>query len=55
MTDDQLLSSYGYQLPESLIAQTPAVPRDSSRLMVVDSATSHHNYFRDLVSWLQPG
>ena len=56
MTNDQLLSSYDYQLPPELIAQTPAVPRDSSRLLIVDSLTSHtHGFFRDLPDWLLPG
>ncbi len=46
-----------YELPQALIAQRPAVPRDSSRLMVVDAATggiSHHT-FRDLPSFLRSG
>jgi S-adenosylmethionine:tRNA ribosyltransferase-isomerase len=56
MTNDRLLSSYDYELPSALIAQTPVVPRDSSRLLVVDSPTTHvHHVFRDLVKWLQPG
>ncbi|MFM2027862.1 MAG: hypothetical protein RLZZ339_2579, partial [Cyanobacteriota bacterium] len=37
MIPDQLLSSYDYHLPLELIAQNPAEPRDSSRLLVVDS------------------
>ncbi|MEL6930496.1 MAG: tRNA preQ1(34) S-adenosylmethionine ribosyltransferase-isomerase QueA [Cyanobacteria bacterium J06600_6] len=56
MNQDFLLSSYTYQLPPSLIAQAPAVPRDSSRLLVVDSRiSSNHATFRDLANWLQPG
>jgi S-adenosylmethionine:tRNA ribosyltransferase-isomerase len=55
MNDDQFLSSYGYDLPPELIAQTPAVPRDSSRLLVVDSPTSYaHTIFRNLPDWLLP-
>ncbi|MFM6345272.1 MAG: S-adenosylmethionine:tRNA ribosyltransferase-isomerase, partial [Dolichospermum sp.] len=34
---DCSLSSYDYELPLRLIAQNPAVPRDSSRLLVVNS------------------
>lgn len=34
-----LLSSYQFNFDESLIAQYPVTPRDSSRLMVVDRAT----------------
>ncbi len=53
---DRLLSAYDYELPPERIAQTPAVPRDSSRLLVVNSQTTHtHATFRDLTAWLQPG
>jgi len=53
---DQKLSSYDYQLPESYIAQTPVTPRDHSRLLVVDSPTTHHHQrFYDLPQWLQAG
>ncbi|WP_019504979.1 tRNA preQ1(34) S-adenosylmethionine ribosyltransferase-isomerase QueA [Pleurocapsa sp. PCC 7319] len=56
MNEDLLLSSYTYQLPQKLIAQTPAVPRDSSRLLIVDSLTSCvHGVFHDLDKWLKPG
>ncbi len=55
-TQDILLSSYSYQLPSELIAQNPAVPRDSSRLLVVNSRTSHaHTTFSNLIDWLLPG
>jgi len=33
------LSDYDYYLPEELIAQEPAEPRDSSRLMLVNRRT----------------
>jgi S-adenosylmethionine:tRNA ribosyltransferase-isomerase len=56
MNSDKLLSSYGYELPSELIAQTPAVPRDSSRLLVVNSSTTQfHGRFSDLIDWLLPG
>ena len=56
MNQDFLLSSYIYNLPQTLIAQAPAVPRDSSRLLIVDSrSSSNHAAFRDLPNWLQPG
>ncbi|ELR99801.1 tRNA preQ1(34) S-adenosylmethionine ribosyltransferase-isomerase QueA [Gloeocapsa sp. PCC 73106] len=56
MNAEQLLSSYDYQLPTELIAQTPAIPRDSSRLLVIDSLVSHqHLIFRDINRYLQPG
>jgi len=52
-----LTSELDYELPEALIAQKPAEPRDSSRLMVVDvreGSISHH-VFRDLPRLLQSG
>ncbi len=55
MTDlDWSIDSYNYELPQELIAQNPVVPRDSSRLMVVDSFTHHHGIFRDLPDLLEP-
>lgn len=56
MDQDFLLSSYTYQLPQQLIAQSPAEPRDSSRLLIVDSRREYtHATFRDLPNWLKPG
>ncbi len=58
---DCSLSSYDYELPPRLIAQNPAVPRDSSRLLVVNSLKNphsipvSHHIFRDLPELLQPG
>jgi S-adenosylmethionine:tRNA ribosyltransferase-isomerase len=52
-----LLSDLDYELPEALIAQAPAEPRDASRLMVLDAAagTIEHRTFRDLPLFLRPG
>jgi S-adenosylmethionine:tRNA ribosyltransferase-isomerase len=52
-----LISRLDYELPEGLIAQRPAEPRDASRLMVVDVARNSiaHHTFRDLPDFLQPG
>jgi S-adenosylmethionine:tRNA ribosyltransferase-isomerase len=53
---DRQLTAYDYQLPTDLIAQTPAVPRDTSRLLVVVDPTQHaHQIFRDLPNWLRSG
>ncbi|MCC3406047.1 MAG: tRNA preQ1(34) S-adenosylmethionine ribosyltransferase-isomerase QueA [Microcoleus sp. PH2017_10_PVI_O_A] len=53
---DWSLDAYDYELPPDRIAQNPVVPRDSSRLLVVDSASSHqHRIFRDLPDLLEPG
>lgn len=50
-------SDFYYDLPEELIAQTPATPRDSSRLLVYDRATEHveHRIFRDICDYLKAG
>ncbi len=50
-----LTSDLDYQLPEGLIAQRPASPRDSSRLMVVDvqKQSIGHRIFRDLRLFLR--
>lgn len=50
-------SDFDYDLPPDHIAQTPANPRDSSRLMVVDRAKHklEHKIFKDIVDFLQPG
>ena len=52
-----LVSRLDYELPEDLIAQRPAEPRDASRLMVVDVAHNSitHHTFRDLPDFLRPG
>lgn len=52
---DRLLSAYDYNLPPERIAQTPAVPRDSSRLLVVQHHTEQHTIFRELPNLLRPG
>ena len=48
-------SDFYYNLPEELIAQTPAEPRDSSRLLVYDRATgtTEHLIFRDIAEKLK--
>ncbi len=45
-----------YELPEDLIAQKPAEPRDSSRLMVVDAKSGGitHHTFHELPAFLRP-
>jgi S-adenosylmethionine:tRNA ribosyltransferase-isomerase len=52
-----LTSELDYELPEGLVAQKPADPRDTSRLMVVDAreGTIEHHVFRDLPSFLRSG
>ena len=50
-------SDFYYELPEELIAQTPAEPRDSSRLLVYNRAEDRveHRIFRDITQYLKPG
>lgn len=50
-------SDFWYDLPESLIAQHPVEPRDTSRLMMVDKQTGEitHKHFYDLCELLKPG
>jgi S-adenosylmethionine:tRNA ribosyltransferase-isomerase len=51
------LSDFDYYLPPEKIAQTPAEPRDSSRLMVLHQQTGQieHRIFRDLPAYLRAG
>ena len=50
-------NDFDYHLPESSIAQTPAEPRDSSRLLVLHRTTGdvEHRLFRDVCLFLRPG
>lgn len=50
-------SDFDYELPEELIAQTPAEPRDSSRLLVYDkeNKTTEDKIFRDIADYLKAG
>lgn len=51
------VSRFDYHLPPERIAQSPARPRDSSRLLVLhrDSGAMEHRIFRDLPEYLRPG
>ena len=51
-TDD-----FDYHLPPELIAQTPAEPRDSSRLLTLDRNTGRveHRQFRDILDLIPTG
>jgi len=50
-------SDFYYDLPESQIAQTPAEPRDSSRLLVYDRETKQitDKIFREITDYLKAG
>jgi len=51
------LEDFQYELPEGLIATHPAVPRDHSRLMVVDrkDGSIRHHHFHELGQFLGLG
>ena len=50
-------SDFFYELPEQLIAQHPAEPRDSSRLLVIDRKTGawEDKVFTDVLDYLRAG
>ena len=54
---DLSTSDFYYDLPEERIAQHPAEPRDSSRLMVLDRAagTLEHQHFYNVIDHLREG
>ena len=57
--DEKLLlkSTYFYDLPQELIAQTPVEPRDSSRLLAYDKKNKKlsHKVFHDIIDFLREG
>lgn len=48
---------FDYELPETLIAQTPVEPRDSAKMLVYhrDTTEIEHKHFYDLTDYLQKG
>ena len=50
-------SDFDFDLPQELIAQTPILNRDQSRLLVLDKKTGdiEHHIFKDIVNYLNPG
>ena len=52
----QKLSDYDFDIPESLIAQSPSPRRSESRLLVLDEQSLiHDQYFHQLPRWLRSG
>jgi S-adenosylmethionine:tRNA ribosyltransferase-isomerase len=49
------LSDFDYDLPESLIAQSPAANRTDSRLLKLMGGEIVHGRFTDLTNILRPG
>src|SRR5262249_20726364 len=56
-TTSMHIADFDYDLPAEQIAQTPAEPRDSSRLLVVHRNTGklEHRSFREIGGYLQAG
>ena len=50
-------SDFFYNLPDSLIAQTPVYPRDSSRMLVLskEDDSINHKHFYDICDYLREG
>ena len=49
-------NDFDYELPESYIAQSPAIPRDSCKLLTLNkNGQIEHNIFRDIGKFLQAG
>lgn len=57
MQRELLKSTYYYDLPQELIAQTPIEPRDHSRLLCYNRATDivEHKHFYDIIDKLKKG
>ena len=51
---DLLVKNYSYELPKELIAQRPASPRDSSRLLIYDESKDLviHETFKNIADYL---
>ncbi len=51
------IETYDYNLPQELIAQRPAIPRDHCRLMGIrrDNGSIVHQRFYDVLQWFRPG
>ena len=51
------IDQFDYDLPQHYIAQSPAQPRDSAKLMLLNKQTGdlQHAIFRDIIDHLHPG
>lgn len=51
------VEEFDFDLPKDLIAQTPLLKRDSSRLLVLDKKTGEieHKHFTDIIDYLDEG
>lgn len=55
MTDQNLVSTYDFSLPEALIAQQAVEPRDHARLLRVTPRALEHKHVYDLPDYLRAG
>jgi S-adenosylmethionine:tRNA ribosyltransferase-isomerase len=55
MAAEDSIAGYWFDLPEELIAQSPAPERDASRLMIVGPHGYQHERFSNLPEHLRPG
>jgi S-adenosylmethionine:tRNA ribosyltransferase-isomerase len=53
--DERLVTAFDYELPQELIAQSPAPERDRARLMVVHGGHFEDHVFSELPELLRPG
>ncbi len=51
------LSQFKFKLPDNLIAQYPADPRDECRLMVLNARTGEisHHIFKEIINFFDEG
>ena len=51
------INEFDYELPQELIAQTPLVKRDSSRLLIMDKNNGEliHEHFNNIIDYLHKG
>ena len=49
------ISEFDYNLPKDAIAQKPAFPRDSCKLMVIKNGGIHHHFFHEIGEYLSKG
>lgn len=56
ITTELRKEDFYYDLPQTQIAQHPAVPRDAARLMVIDRASGEiaHKHFYDILDYIRP-
>ena len=49
------INEFDYYLPKEAIAQRPAVPRDSCKLLIIKDNKIHHHHFYEIEDYLEKG